>query len=129
MDTPQIITTPDVHKFRLSHVTGPAHAKTGPTLGALAAERRKKSPHCGRKQGGCYHMGHGCRHAKKGASLTRPQIAFFGCTSSTPKLTKLVNLAVCQRLSPEGVGFRSDQARWQGLYPSLSDSLSSRELS
>ena len=36
MDTPQTITPPDIHRFRLSHIAGSAHAKTGPTPGASA---------------------------------------------------------------------------------------------
>ena len=42
MDTPQLIIIHDTHKFRLSHVAGPAHAEIGPipdTLaGALSAQ-------------------------------------------------------------------------------------------
>ena len=36
MDTPQLITIHDTHKFRLSHVAGPAHAETRPIPDTLA---------------------------------------------------------------------------------------------
>lgn len=36
MDTPQLITIHGTHKFRLSHVAGPAHAETGPIPDTLA---------------------------------------------------------------------------------------------
>ena len=44
MDTPQIITTLNVFKFRLPHVAGRAHAKTGPTP-RLAVSRLKRWQH------------------------------------------------------------------------------------
>ncbi len=36
MDIPQLITVHCTHKFRLSHVAGPAHAGIGPILGTSA---------------------------------------------------------------------------------------------
>ena len=36
MDTPQLITIHDTHKFRLSHVAGTAHAEIGPIPDTLA---------------------------------------------------------------------------------------------
>ena len=36
MDTPQLIIIHDTHKFRLSHVAGPAYAEIGPVSDTLA---------------------------------------------------------------------------------------------
>ena len=43
MDTPQLITIHDTHKFRLSHVAGPAHAEIGPIPDTLAGAHSTKS--------------------------------------------------------------------------------------
>ena len=41
MDTPQLIIIHDTHKFRLSHVAGPAHAEIGPIPDTLAGAAQR----------------------------------------------------------------------------------------
>ena len=43
MDTPQLITIHDTHKFRLSHVAGPAHPEIGPIPATLAGAHSTQS--------------------------------------------------------------------------------------
>ena len=43
MDTPQLIIIHDTHKFRLSHVAGPAHAEIGPIPVTLAGVHSRQT--------------------------------------------------------------------------------------